>query len=118
MPILKKILNSKFEIRNFSFVFLAQQPQSTFQLPPGDPLTYTRITNLLDATARFLYTAGITLAVITLAVSGIMYFWAKSDTEAKSAKGWLKNGIIGTFIILAIGVIIQTIKVIVQGGFF
>lgn len=100
---------------NFLSVFLAQQQ---FQLPPGEPLTYTRLTDLLDSTARFLYTAGITLAVITLVVSGIMYFWAKSDTEAKNAKGWFRNGIIGAFIILAVGVIIKTIQVIVGGGFF
>ena len=95
---------------------MAQQTQ--FELPPGEPLTYTRIRDLLDLTAQFLYMAGITLAVITLVVSGIMYFMAGSDTEAKKAKGWFKNGIIGATIILAIGVIINTIKVIVQGGFF
>lgn len=102
----------------FSFLnfVIAQQPP--FQLPPGNPLTYKGITILLDNTAKFLYTAGITLGVITLVVSGIMFFWAKSDTEAKNAKGWFRNGIIGTFIILAIGVIIQTIKIIVEGGFF
>ena len=126
MPLLK-IKNLKtfyFLFVVFTFYFLlftfvlAQAPQSTFQLPPGEPLTYTKITNILDLAAKTLYTAGITLGVITLAVSGIMFFAAKSDTEAKSAKGWFRNGIIGTFVILAIGVIIQTIKVIVQGGFF
>lgn len=111
-----KIKNIKTKISNFSAVILAQQ--STFQLPPGDPLTYSRVTQFLDATARFLYTAGITLAVITFVVSGIMYFWAGSDTEAKKAKGWFKNGIIGTFIILAIGVIIKTIEIIVRLQFF
>lgn len=95
--------------------FLAQQQ---FQLPPGEPITSASAQAFVENTARFFYTAGITLGVITLVVSGIMYFWAKSDTEAKSAKGWFWNGIIGTFIILAIGVIIQTIKFIVQGGFF
>lgn len=93
---------------------LAQQ----FQLPPGEPIRYGTVNIFLDNTAKFLYTAGITLAVITLVISGIMYFWSKSDTEAKNAKGWFKNGIIGAFIILAVGVIIQTIKIIVEGGFF
>lgn len=102
-------------VLNLFSIFLAQQQ---FQLPPGQPITASSSQVFLENTARFLYTAGITLAVITLVVSGIMYFWAKSDTEAKNAKGWFRNGIIGAFIILAIGVIIQTIKFIVQGGFF
>lgn len=103
---------------NVFYTILAQAPKSTFQLPPGDPLTYKGINALLDNTAKFLYTAGITLGVITLVVAGIMYFAAGSDIEAKKAKGWFRNGIIGTFVILAIGVIIQTIKIIVEGGFF
>ena len=93
---------------------LAQQ----FTLPPGEPIKYSTINAFLDNTAKFLYTAGITLGVITLVVSGIMFFWAKSDIEAKNAKGWFKNGIIGAFVILAVGVIINTIKIIVEGGFF
>lgn len=101
-------------IQLFFNTILAQQ----FQLPPGDPITYSTAQTFLENTAKFLYTAGITLGVITLVVTGIMYFWAKSDTEAKNAKGWFRNGIIGTFVILAIGVIIQTIKIIVEGGFF
>jgi len=102
---------------NFNFLnrVLAQQP---FQLPPGSPVTYASVSSGLDLTAKFLYTAGITVGVITLVVSGIMFFWAKSDTEAKSAKGWFRNGVIGAFVILATGVIIQTIKVIVEGRFF
>ena len=116
MHLLKQIQSSNYKIQNYLAAFLAQQSQ--FELPPGEPLTYTRLTNLLDATARFLYTAGITLAVITLVVSGIMYFMAGSDTEAKKAKGWFRNGIIGAFIILAIGVIIKTIQIVVGGSFF
>lgn len=87
-------------------------------LPTGEPLRYSTVQTFLENTASFLYTAGITLGVITFVISGIMYFMAGSDIEAKKAKGWFKNGIIGTFVILAIGVIIKTITVIVQGGFF
>ena len=104
---------------NFNFLNSVIAQQSTFQLPPGDPITYQKLTNLLDNTAKFLYTAGITLAVITLIVSGIMYFKSGAGPEGtKSAKGWFKNGIIGVFIILAIGVIIKTIQIIVEGRFF
>lgn len=100
---------------DFLNLIIAQQ---NFQLPPGSPVTYASVSAGLDLTAKFLYTAGITVAVITLVISGIMYFMAGSDTEAKSAKGWFKNGVIGAFVILATGVIIQTIKIIVEGRFF
>ena len=102
----------------FSFVVFGQPALSTFQLPPGEPITYQRLTRLLDNTAKFLYTAGITLAVITLVVSGIMYFAAGSEADAKKGKAWFKNGVIGAFIILGIGVIIKTIQIMVEGRFF
>ena len=103
-------------ILNFFNIIFAQQTQ--FQLPPGEPITYGKISAILNTTATFLYGAGITLAVITLVVSGIMYFAAGSDTDAKKAKGWFRNGIIGAFIILATGAIIKTIEIVVKGGFF
>src|SRR3989338_1527375 len=102
----------------FSFLNFIIAQQSTFQLPPGNPITYQKLTNLLDNTAKFLYGAGITLGVITLVVSGIMFFTAGFVTDAKKGKSWFKNGIIGTFVILAIGVIINTIQLIIGGGFF
>lgn len=97
-------------------IILAQQ--STFQLPPGSPVTYASLSAGLDLTAKFLYTAGTTVGVITIVVSGIMFFWAKSEPDAKNAKGWFKNGITGAFVILATGVIIKTIDIIVRGRFF
>jgi len=102
---------------NFNFLntAIAQQP---FQLPPGNPVTYGSVSAGLDLTAKFLYTAGITLGVITLVVSGIMYFMAGSDIKAEKAKGWFRNGVIGAFVILATGVIIKTIDIIVRGRFF
>ena len=102
---------------NFSFLNTAIAQQQ-FQLPPGSSVTYASVSAGLDLTAKFLYTAGITLGVITLVVSGIMFFWAKSSADAKEAKGWFRNGIIGAFIILAVGVIIKTIQIIIQGRFF
>lgn len=91
---------------------------STFQLPPGSPVTYASVSAGLDKTAKFLYMSGVTLAVITLVVSGIMFFAARGEAEAKKGKAWFKNGVIGAFIILAVGVIIKTISIVVQGKFF
>lgn len=90
-----------------------------FQLPPGEPWTLGRIMDeVLTPAANFLIAAGVTGAIIALVISGIMYFKAGSDSEAKNAKAWFKNGIIGAFIILAVGVIINTIALVVTGGFF
>ena len=88
-------------------------------MPPGQPWTLARIMNeVLTPVANFLIAAGVIGAIITIVISGIMYFKAGSDTKAESAKTWFKNGIIGAFIILAVGVIINTIALVVTGGFF
>lgn len=102
------------------------QPQTRqlpgYNLPPlpgGTGLTEGEIQGLLVRFANFLIAAGVILAIITIVVSGLMYFWAGSDTEAKKAKGWFRNGIIGAIIILAVGVIILTIyNIVVNRTFF
>lgn len=100
---------------SFSDVILDKR----FELPPGQPWTLARVMNeILTPVANFLIAAGIILAIITLVISGIMYFWAGSDVKAEKAKGWFRNGVIGAFIILAVGVIINTIALVVTGEFF
>ena len=99
----------------FSSTILAQG----FQLPPGQPWTLARVMNeILTPVANFLIAAGVIGAIITIVISGIMYFAAGSDIKAEKAKGWFRNGVIGAFIILAVGVIINTIALVVTGGFF
>lgn len=93
--------------------------QTGFQLPPGNPLTLDRIyKQFLEPLANFLIAAGVILAIITLVVSGIMYFRTPSETQAKTANTWFKNGLIGAIIILGVGVIINTVALVVTGGFF
>jgi len=90
------------------------------ELPQGVSLSTPFImTKILTPFANFLIAAGIILGIITIVVSGIMYFMAGSDTKAEKAKGWFRNGIIGAFVILAVGVIILTIyNIVVTGSFF
>ena len=101
---------------------LDDQQQSGYklpQLPPGPTLTQGTLMGILNSIANFLIAAGIILAIITIVISGIMYFWAGGEAEAKTAKGWFRNGIIGAFIILGVGVIILTIyNIVVSGSFF
>ena len=88
-------------------------------LPAGQGLSAEGIKGLLIQFANFLIGAGVVIAIIVIVWSGIMYFRAGSDTEAKKAKGWFRNGIIGAFIILAVGVIILTIyNIVVNQSFF
>lgn len=92
-----------------------------FKLPilPGKPLYESTILGILYNLANFLILVGIVLAIIVIVWSGIMYLKSGSDTEAKKAKGWFRNGIIGAFIILAVGVIILTIySIVVDRTFF
>lgn len=109
-----------FSVLISSLIAQAQPGYNLPQLPPGASLSAPFIiTGILTPIANFLIAAGIILGIITIVVSGIMFFWAKSDTDAKNAKAWFKNGVIGAFIILAVGVIILTIyNIVVTRTFF
>lgn len=105
---------------------LAQVASPAYKLPPlprgfgpaGQGLSSGIIETLLTQLANFLIGAGVIIAIITIVWSGLMYFKAGSDTEAAKAKGWFKNGLIGAFIILGVGVIIWTVYGLVTGQFF
>lgn len=102
------------------FIFLSTILTQGFQLPPGQPWTLARVMNeVLTPVANFLIAAGVIGAIITIVISGIMYFRAGStDTEITKAKTWFRNGVTGALIILAVGVIINTIALVVTGVFF
>lgn len=87
-------------------------------LPPGQGLTTSGLLGTLVKLANFLIAAGVILAIIALVASGIMYFRTPSETQAKTANAWFKNGLIGAIIILGVGVIINTVALVVSGGFF
>ena len=114
------VLTILISILSFSIAgFVFGQGYNLPPLPGGTGLTEGEIQGILVNIANFLIAAGVILAIITIVVSGIMYFWAGSDTEAKKAKGWFRNGIIGAVVILAVGVIILTIyNIVVNRSFF
>lgn len=101
---------------SFSLFAFAQQD---FQLPAGEPWTLQRVLDeVLGPIANFLIVAGITVAVITIVLSGIIYLTAGSSDRVSQAKKWFKNGIIGALIVLGVGVILNTVQVLVTGEFF
>ena len=81
---------------------------------PGDRVNDVVVTSdiisLLGQVARFLIISSTIVAVIFIVWGGIMWMSSGSDTEKqKKAKALIQNGIIGALIVLAIGVIMQTI---------
>jgi len=77
------------------------------------------ITNLIQAFARWLIVISVVIAVIMIIWGGIMYMWAKGDDKkVADAQARIKNGIIGAAIVLAVGVILQTVAALVNRSFF
>ena len=106
----------------------ARAASPSYNLPPlptgfgplGGGLDAATIRDIiLIPLTNFLIAVGIILAIISIVVSGVLYLKAGSDTtKVDKAKAWFKNGIIGAFIILGVGVIIWTVYGIVTGQFF
>ncbi len=90
-----------------------------FSLPPGRPITSPKVKEFITDVANFLIAIGVVGAVITIVAAGIMYFTSGFNAAGVTkGKELLKNGLIGTFIILAVGVIINTVSAIISGQFF
>jgi len=90
-----------------------------FSLPSGRAWDATRLASLFTDIANWLIAIGLVGAVIALVSSGILYFTSGFNAKAvDKAKELFKYGLTGTLIILAVGVIINTIGILVAGQFF
>ncbi len=91
---------------------------------PGVPLgggavTLSEIGQRINQIAQFLIIVGVVLAVIFIIWGGIAYMFAGGDeTKSKAAKDRIKNGIIGAAVVLAVGVILQSVAGLVTRSFF
>ena len=84
-------------------------------VPTGRPVTLPEILTILESSGGFLMIAAGILAGIIIITSGIFYLTAGSDaTKVKSARDMLKAGIIGSFIIFGVGLIISTVRLIAE----
>lgn len=111
-------------------LMLALAPLAMAQLPePTVPdvctgpfcggLTLDTIGAIINRIAQFLITIGIIIAIIFIIWGGIMYMTAgDNDEKAGDAKKRIFNGVIGAAVVLAVGVILQTVARLVTGGFF
>lgn len=112
-----------FSILVFSMVAL--MPMFVFaddimnKLATPTPWTTQSIYNLLVKIGNFLLGSALAIAVIVLVYAGILYLSSGFNANAvKKAKDIFKYAVIGIAIVLAFGIIINTIALVVTGKFF
>jgi hypothetical protein len=88
-------------------------------LPAGNAITLDDINNITQIIARFMIVMSMVGAVIFIVLSGIMTMMAQADpTKFKNGLLRLKHAAIGAGIVLATGVIINTVGALVDRTFF
>ena len=93
---------------------LAQLPTPTSPYPGGG-LTLDDVQDLITTVARFLVLISVVIAVIFIVWGGMMYMMAGDDTtKSGAAKSRIVNGVIGALVVLAVGLILQTLAGIVN----
>ena len=93
---------------------LAQLPTPTSPYA-GPPITLTDVQGVIETVARFLILASVVIAVIFIVWGGIAYMSAGDDTsKSGAAKTRIVNGIIGALVVLAVGLILQTLASLVN----
>ena len=97
---------------------LAQLPTPTSPFG-GTGITLTDVQGLIETVARFLILISVVIAVIFIVWGGISYMTAGDDTsKASAAKSRIVNGIIGALVVLAVGLILQTLASLVNWTVF
>lgn len=92
---------------------------ATVTLPAGTELDLSKIQAIIERIANFLIIIGVVIAVIFIVWGGIRYMMAHGDPgKAKTAKDSIIHGIIGAVVVLAVGVILNTLSAIITRSFF
>lgn len=89
--------------------------------PPvgGNALTLTEIENIIRGLARFLIVISLVVAVVFIVWGGVLWMSARgNEDQTKNAKKTITNGVIGALVVLAVGVILQTLAGLVTRSFF
>ena len=97
---------------------LAQLPTAT--IPTSSGLTLNEVEDLIERLVRFFMAIGVVLAVGYIIWGGIALMHAGGDdTAIKASKIKIWSGVWGAVIVLAVGVILQTLAgIIARSGFF
>ncbi|MBI2064615.1 MAG: hypothetical protein HYT62_01015 [Candidatus Yanofskybacteria bacterium] len=97
---------------------LAQLPLPTSPYS-GTAVTLSDIQDIIETIARFLILVSVVVAVIFIVWGGMMYMMAGDDAaKATAAKSRIVNGIIGALVVLAVGLILQTLAGLVNWTVF
>ncbi len=81
----------------------------------GSPITLSEIQDRIQTVAQFLIVVSMVVAVIMIVWGGIRYM---VNSDPKEAKKIIQNGLIGAAIVLAVGVLLQTVAGLVTRSFF
>ena len=97
---------------------LAQLPVPTSPYA-GTAVTLQDVRDVIETIARFLILVSVIVAVIFIVWGGMMYMMAGDDAaKATAAKSRIVNGIIGALVVLAVGLILQTLAGLVNWTVF
>ena len=93
---------------------LAQLPTPTSPYA-GQPVTLSDVQGVIETIARFLILVSVIVAVIFIVWGGVRYMSAGDDSSRLGeAKSTIINGIIGALVVLAVGLILQTLATVVD----
>lgn len=81
----------------------------------GAPVTLSEIQDRIQTVAQFLIVVSMVIAVIMIVYGGIRWMISSDPAEAKKI---VTNGLIGAAIVLAVGVLLQTVAGLVTRSFF
>ncbi len=85
----------------------------------GNAVTLSEIEARIRQIAQFIIVVSVILAVIYIIWGGIAYMTAGgNDDKTSAAKSRILNGIIGAAVVLAVGVILQTLAALITRSFF
>ena len=100
------------------FIVAAALPAPVPPVPGPGAISLTELEGYVQRIAQILISLSLVIAVIMIIYGGIRLMLAHGDEAAKTAKTVIWNGIKGAAIILAIGLILQTIIALVTRQFF
>lgn len=81
---------------------------------PGQAVTGSTISNLINTVVQYLLTISTVIAVGFIVYGGLLYMGVRGDDGKKNAGPVLKNAIFGIAIVFAVGLILNTVARFVQ----
>ncbi len=101
-------------IKQLAYAGLAILPNSVPQ-QAGVPITLSEVQDRIQQIAQFLIIVSMVIAVAVIVYGAIRWMIASDPKEAKTI---VMNGFIGAAIVLAVGVLLQTMAGLITRSFF